>query len=194
MWQLHNGWTENYRTALGDVLPGRIVSITSARTATLDIRIRGVPESKAATDIAGTQDDLTTIDKILAFPKIEDRKLTKSHWVEKIQSVQRTQKTVVQHWKWNRQRADFERLQSWVTYMSFRSISAQNYRGDAKKGNGCRKTRRQLISKGFNPKTIRLQNLMLEVLLWKMGVHCRKWSNLKLDKRASTGDYRQWRC
>ena len=29
---------------------------------------------------------------------------------------------------------------------------------------------------------------------WKKGVHCRKWSKLKLDKRASTGDYKQWRC
>ena len=77
MWQLHNEWTENYRTALGNVVLGRIVSITSARTATLDIRIRGVPESKATTDIARMQEDLTTIDKILAFPEIEDRKLTR---------------------------------------------------------------------------------------------------------------------
>ena len=163
MWQLHNGWTDNYRTALGNVVLGRIVSVTSARTATLGIRIRGVPESKATTDIARVQEDLTTIDKIPAFPEIEDRKLT-SHWDGKIQSGRRTQKTVVQHWKWNQQRPDFERHQSWVTYLSFRSISAQNYRQDAKKGNGCRKTRRQLISKGFDPKTIRRKNLMREVL------------------------------
>ena len=77
MWQLHNGWTDNYRTALGNVVLGRIVSVTSARTATLGIRIRGVPESKATTDIARVQEDLTTIDKIPAFPEIEDRKLTR---------------------------------------------------------------------------------------------------------------------
>ena len=77
MWQLHNGWTVNYRTALGNVVLGRIVKIISARTATLGIRIRGVPESKATTDIAWMQEDLTTIDKILAFPEIEDLKLTR---------------------------------------------------------------------------------------------------------------------
>ena len=194
MWQLHDGWTENYRTALGNVVLGRIVSITSARTATLDIRIRGVPESKATTDIARMQEDLTTIDKILAFPEIEDRKLTRVTGLGNYNPYKGPKRVLFNTESGISKELILNDIKAeWLTWASD-LYQPRTIEETQKKGNGCGKTRRQLTSKGFDPKTIRLQNLMLEVLLWKMGVHCRKWRKLKLDKRASTGDYKQWRC
>ena len=68
----------NFRAAVGNVNPGRVVNSPTVPKAQLGIRIRGVPESKEKSDIERMQEDLGTIDRILAFLQIDDRKLSKA--------------------------------------------------------------------------------------------------------------------
>ena len=74
-------------------LPDRIVNTITANTATLGVRIGGVPESKATTDNARMQEDLETVDNILAFLEIEDRKWTKASGIRKYYLIQHCSST-----------------------------------------------------------------------------------------------------
>ena len=57
------GKPTSFRAAVGNVQPGRTVNSFPVPKATLGLRIRGVPDSKATTDIARTQEDLAAIEK-----------------------------------------------------------------------------------------------------------------------------------
>ena len=110
------------------------------------------------------QEDLTTIDKIPAFPEIEDRKLTR------VTGMGNTIRTKDPKDCCSTMKVESATTRFWTTSKLSDELELQIYISPElstrrkKKGNGCRKTRRQLISKGFDPKTIRRKNLMREVL------------------------------
>ena len=64
--------------------PGITVNSFPVPKAILGFRIRGVPESQATTDIARTQEDIATIEKILTHLETEDRKLVKATRIGKL--------------------------------------------------------------------------------------------------------------
>ena len=113
------------------------------------------------------QEDFATIDKILAFLEVENRILTDgiSTRMGKYKPDKGTRTLLFNTERGTRKNLtlistsklrDFPELQIY--------ISPHLWKEDAEKGNDCLRTRRELLSKGVDPKTIRLRILMLEVV------------------------------
>ena len=155
----------SFREAVRNVQPGRTVNSFSVPKVTLGLRIRGVPESKATTDIARMQEDLAAIEKILTHLEIEDRKLVKATRIGKF-NAQKGPRTLLI----NTENALSKSLilKSAAKLKDYRElkvyISPELSKEDLEKENNCLKERRNLIDHGFDAKAIRIRNLTLEVL------------------------------
>ena len=152
----------NFRAAVGNVSPGRVVN--SPTKAQLGIRIRGVPESKEKSDIERMQEDLGTIDRILAFLQIDDRKLSKATRIGKFNPDKgprtllfNTESSISKNLilKSTSKLKDFSELRVF--------ISPELSKADAEKQNNCLKKRRELIVKNHDPSKIKIRNLKLEL-------------------------------
>ena len=150
----------NFRAAVGNVNPGRVVNSPTVPKTQLGIRIRGIPESKEKSDI----EDLGTIDRILAFLQINDRKLSKATRIGKFNpdKVPRTllfntessiNKNLIL--KSTSKLKDFSELRVF--------ISPELSKADAEKENNCLKKKRELIVKNHDPSKIKIRNLKLEL-------------------------------
>ena len=130
----------------------------------LGIRIRGVPESKEKSDIDRMQEDLGTIDRILAFLQIDDRKLSKATRIGKFNPDKgprtllfNTESSISKNLilKSTSKLKDFSELRV--------LISPELSKADAEKENNCLKKRRELIAKNHDPSKIKIRNLKLEL-------------------------------
>ena len=155
----------SFRAAVGNVQPGRTVNSFSVPKVTLGLRIRGVPERKATTDIARTQKDLTAIEKIPTHLEIEDRQLVKATRIGKFNS-QKGPRTILI----NTENALSKSLilKSAAKQKDYRELKVyiipELSKEDLVKENNCLKETRNLIDHGFDAKAIRIRNLTLEVL------------------------------
>ena len=155
----------SFRAAVGNVQPEKNVNSFPFPKATLGLRIRGVPESKATTNIAQTQEDLAAIEKLLTHLELEDRNLVKATRIGKF-NAQKGLRTLLINTenalskslilKSAAKRKDYRELKVYV--------SPELSKEDLEKENNCLKGRRNLIDHGNDAKAIRIRNLTLEVL------------------------------
>ena len=154
----------NFRAAVGNVSPGRVLNSPTVPKTQLGIGIRGVPESKDKSDIERMQEDLGTIDRILAFLQIDDRKLSKATRIGKFNPDKgpctllfNTESSISKNLilKSTSKLKDFSELRVF--------ISPELSKADAKKENNCLKKRRELIVKNHDPSKIKIRNLKLEL-------------------------------
>ena len=154
----------NFRAAVGNVNPGRVVNSPTVPKAQFGIRIRGVPESKEKRDIERMQEDLGTIDRILAFLQIDDRKLSKATRIGKFNPDKgprtllfNTESSISKNLilKSTSKLKDFWELRVF--------ISPELSKADAEKENNCLEKRRELIVKNHDPSKIKIRNLKLEL-------------------------------
>ena len=89
MSELKEPQSTSFRKALGNVTPGRIVSVPEeADKSILGVIIRGIPEEQGK-PIDRTNTDLAKVDAILSFLDIEDRKPTKAVRLGKYDQVRK---------------------------------------------------------------------------------------------------------
>ena len=150
----------NFRAAVGNVSPGTVVNSLTVPKGQLGIRIQGVPESKEKSDIKRLQEDLVTIDRILAFLQIDDRKLSKATRIGKFNPDKgphtllfNTESSISKHLilKSTSKLKDFSELRVFT--------SPELSKADAKKENNCLKKRMELIVKNHDPSKIKSEIL-----------------------------------
>ena len=121
------------------------------------------------------QEDLGTIDRILAFLQIDDRKLSKATRIGKFNPDKgprtllfNTESSVSKNLilKSTSKLKDFSELRVF--------ISPELSKADAEKENNCLKKRRELIVKSHDPSKIKIRNFKLELKENKNGLFTKK--------------------
>lgn len=175
---------KSFKQALGNVVPGKIVS--SATSPNLGILIRGLPEEPTEPPDKRVHMDLARVDELLTYLEVPDRKLTRATRLGKVDSEKKAPRTLLINTE-NPISKDLilksaHRLKEYKVYDNPIYIMAELNASDAKIHNECLRKRRELIDdkeNGLTSMQIRVRNLKVEVLKGK------KWSAITDNEKAA---------
>ena len=170
---------------MGNVQRKKVVNSFTVPKATLQVRIRIIPESNAVRDFERTQEGLGAIDVILTYLNIEDKKLVKTTATGLVNAEKGTRTFLINT---KNTLSGSLILTSAVKLKDFKALKvyiiSELSKKDAEKENNCLKERRHLIDQGSDPKTIRIKELTLEVLEGKTWTKRNETGQSNSDKWA----------
>ena len=172
----------NFRAAMGNVSPGRVVNSPTVPKAQLGIRIRSVPESKEKATLNECKKTWGQSTEYLHSSKLTTKNYPRQLGLENSIPIRgmvpwfKTESSISKNLilKSTSKLKDFSELRVF--------ISPELSKADAEKENNCLKKRRELIVKNDDPSKIKIRNLKLE---WKEN---KKWIIYEESKTSQETD------